>query len=179
MPIAVRDRADLITDGIAAYIRVQADDRGRGVRAALFLVNGQAEPLDFVFSRATLPGGVLWRIADARRHATIALVRTLFRACPGRVDVLLARAEEVPSQIFSDDLEINVTCARLSTDEASGVGVTETVERLDDQLQVFWTGAAPDPVGTARRLVDRLARRGLLTEPFERAAAGLNEALGP
>lgn len=177
MPIAVRDRADLTVDGVAAFLCIRADTEGRGLRAALFLVNGLAEPLDFVFSRAELPGGVLWRAADARRRAARELVRTLFANCPGKPAVVLSRAEELPRQVFAEDLEIDVSCARLSTDPRHGDG-GEMGDRLDDLVYAFWSGAAPGPGSRARRLVEQLARYDMLTEPFERAVAGLDEAFG-
>jgi hypothetical protein len=174
VPIAVRDRADLTADGIAAYLCAQTETDRHGLRAALFLVNGRAEPLDFVFSRADLPGGVLWRAADARRRATRELIRTLFTSCPGKPDVVLARAEELPLEVFAEDLDIDVCCARLSTGHAQG---NERVELLGDRVYASWSGAAPDPDSPARRLVEQLAGCGMLTEPFERAVAGLDEAL--
>src|SRR6266851_4462084 len=44
-------------------------------------------------------------------------------------------------------------------------------------IHLFWRPGPPDPQSPARRLLDSLARRGLLLEPFERIPAGLQEAL--
>ncbi len=172
------DRADLVADGIVGYLCFRQSDGRRELQAALFVVNGRAEPLDFVFSRATLPGGFLWRTADARRLATASLVKTLFAACPGRPQVLFASAQEVAADVFAEDIEVDVPLARLSDDVAHGPGPTETVERLGDGLHAFWSVAPVEPNSPARLLLDRLVRSGLLMEPFERALAGLEEADG-
>jgi hypothetical protein len=54
----------------------------------------------------------------------------------------------------------------------------EVAERADQPItHLFWRPGPPAPESPARRLLDSLARRGLLLEPFERIPAGLREAL--
>ena len=51
----------------------------------------------------------------------------------------------------------------------------ETIDSLGEfhDVRLFWNSAPP--VGPAATLFERLAQRGLLLEPFERAEQGLRE----
>ena len=55
-------------------------------------------------------------------------------------------------------------------------GSFERVVSGDATAHLFWRPALPSPESPPRRLVARLAARGLLLEPFERAGAGFDEA---
>jgi hypothetical protein len=48
---------------------------------------------------------------------------------------------------------------------------------VEPAIHLFWRPGPPAPESPTRRLLDSLARRGLLLEPFERIPAGLQEAL--
>jgi hypothetical protein len=58
-------------------------------------------------------------------------------------------------------------------------GVDERGEDLDEEgLHLLWSSGSPQEGSAERALVESLRAAGLLTEPFERAAAGLREARG-
>jgi hypothetical protein len=178
VPIPFRDRSDVEDLGFAGYMRFVAEADGKGLRGALFLVNGRGEPADFCFSRIEIPASFLWRAGEARRHAVRALCGALFGACAREPVVLLARVDEVPPLVFAEDLEVRVPIARLTdgTLAAPIQAAVEVSEEVGEALHVFWMGEPPRAESPARRLFDALSSRGLAMEPFERAAVGLEEA---
>lgn len=175
MPIPFRDHGDVDDLGLAGYLRF-ADEVGGGLRGALFLVNGRGDPVDFCFSRVEIPASFLWRAGEARRQAVRALCLSLFTACPREPQLILARAEEVSPLVFTEDLEVLLPLCRVA-DGAAGVhAASESPEELSDALHVFWVAAPPAPDSPVRVLLDALAGRGLMLEPFDRAAKGIDEA---
>ncbi len=178
MPIPFRDHSDVEDLGLVGYLRFVNEDDLKGLRGALFLVNGRGEPADYCFSRVDVPASFLWRAGEARRHAVRALCGALFSACGREPTLLLARADEVPPLVFAEDLEVRIPIARVA-DGPPGAPVqaaVEVSEELDKALHVFWMGEPPKTESPARRLFDALIGRGLAVEPFERAAVGLEEA---
>jgi hypothetical protein len=112
------------------------------------------------------------------------LALSLFRECSLTPALLFCRADVVDPHLFgpSGQLTLDVPVGRIATAaEAVGYAGAErqaTVETADSggQLQethLFWTPAPPE--GSAGLLFNRLAERGLLLEPFDRAARGLRE----
>jgi hypothetical protein len=176
MPIPVRERSDDGARGTVAYICIRVEVDGRGLRAALFVVNERVEPLDFCFNRIDVPSTVLWRAGEARRHAVRTLLLSLFPACPGRPDLLLAAADELPPQVFTEDLEVDIPLCLLTTEPSVAHAPCEPVEQLGERTHALWVGDPPASGAVARRLFEHLASRRLLIEPFERAARGLDEA---
>ncbi|MDP9340680.1 MAG: hypothetical protein M3Q23_00950 [Actinomycetota bacterium] len=175
MPIPFRDHGDVDDLGLAGYLRF-VDEGAGGLRGALFLVNGRGEPVEFCFSRVDVPASSLWRASEARRQAVRALCLPLFTACPREPLLLLARAEEVPPPVFAEDLEVLVPLCRVADGAAAAHAASEWAEELNDALHVFWVAAPPAPDSPVRVLLDALRGRGLMLEPFERAARGIDEA---
>jgi len=178
MPIPYRDDDGLERLGTAAFLRVQAEPGG--YRAALFRVDARGEPMEFAYNRIEVVQRFLWREGQLRRHACRRLATTLFEICPRVPSVLLCRAEEISSEVFLEDVRLSLPVARVAN-EGAVVGQTADEEResaLDGGLQLFWAGAPPAPESPGRALLDELARRGLLVEPFDRAAVGLAEVYG-
>ena len=59
-----------------------------------------------------------------------------------------------------------------------GDGADEAAPPVADAAHVFWHPAPPPDGSPERDLFEQLAARGLLLEPFERAADGLREVYG-
>lgn len=178
MPIPYRDDDGLERLGTAAFLRIQPEPNG--YRGALFLVNARGEPMEFAYNRIEIVQRFLWGADQLRRHASRRLATTLFEICPRVPALLLCRAAEVGSEIFSQDVRLSLPVGRIA-DEGAVVGQTAEEERepaADGGLQLIWAGVPPAPETPERTLLDELARRGLLTEPFERAAVGLTEVYG-
>jgi hypothetical protein len=176
VPISVRERIGSYAAGTIAYLSIRSEPDGRGLQAAIFLVNERAEPLDFCFNRVDLPSATLWRSGEARRHAIRSLVLSLLPACPGTPELLIADASELPPQVFTEDLEVDIPHCRVATEPSLATSILESAEQIGERTHVFWVGGPPAPDAPARQLLEQLAARNLLIEPFERATSGLDEA---
>ncbi len=144
-----------------AYIRFFAEEEGNGVRAAMFVVNGHGEPLEFCFTRVDLPSGPLWGTEAAYRRAAANLARALFDAVEHCPDMALVLAEEAPPDLLAENLASQFP-----------VGLVGSA----DDRPVRWLGATPDEDSPLAGLLQLLASRRRLLEPFDRAALGLKEA---
>lgn len=176
MPIPFRDHTAHTDLGLAGYLRFVDEPDGRGLRGALFLIDALGNPVDFSFNRVELPRPFLWRTNEPRRNAIRELAKSLFAACSGQPLLLLTLAEEVPLQIFVEDLEVLIPLCRLSNAAQKSPTPAEAADMVDGQIDLAWVSGAPLPETPARQLLDALRERRLLTEPFERVAVGLEEA---
>ncbi|HEY8767583.1 MAG TPA: hypothetical protein VIP09_10075, partial [Dehalococcoidia bacterium] len=134
------------------------------------------EPVDFSFSRIDVSSSFLWRVGEARRHATTALCKALFTASAVQPSLLLSLADEVPPRVFTEDIEVHLPLCRVAAPGATAHSSNESAESFGEALHLFWIGGPPDADSMARRLLEALNGRQLATEPFERAAAGIAEA---
>ena len=181
MPIAFRDALDVEELGPAAYLALEPELDGRALHGALFLVDARGEPLEFVYNRVELPETFLWRRADRRRHAARRLPVSRLTAGPRTPRLLLARADQVGSELFCEDLTADLPVGRIGlTHSANAYTPREELEPVDgpEPLQLFWFPARPADRSLERRLFEHLRDRRLLLEPFERAGVGLGEAFG-
>jgi hypothetical protein len=176
MSIPFQDLREEAPPGLVAYLRFVQEDGGRGLRAALFVVNSRGEPVDFSFARIDVHTSFLWRPGDSHRQAVATLARTLFTAATSVPDLLIALAAEVPPAVFMEDLRVSVPLCRVAEPAALAYGPAESMEVLPGAQHVFWAGVAPETESRARRLLESLVSMQGLTEPFERAQRGLIEA---
>lgn len=161
-----------------AFFRLLPVDRDTYL-AALLLVDARGEPLEFTYNRAEVKHRLLWRESDLRLAVTRELLTSLLETCPREPSTLFFLAREVPSELFVEDIDIERPVARIATaDEVMGAAPIEEHERIrgSQEAQLFWVHGRPTDATPAHRLVERLAGRGLLLEPFERVLAGLREA---
>ena len=79
--------------------------------------------------------------------------------------------------MFLDDILLELPACRIGSESAVHA-VDEVAERVDELVHLYWIGPPPGPEERARALVDSLRSRDLLTEPFQRATVGLEEAFG-
>jgi hypothetical protein len=188
MPIPFHDVEEIEELGAAAFLHVEQPAPGSAERfGALLFINARGEPLEFVYNHLELLSDVLWRPADRTRAAVRRLAATLFHAATLTPALLLCRADVVDPHLFgpAGHLSLEISAGRIATAAEAvgyaGVEQQETVATADSagQLQethVFWTPAPPG--GAAAALFARLADRGLLLEPFDRAGVGLREVYG-
>jgi hypothetical protein len=181
MPIPFQDLQELDTLGQAAFYKLEATSNPAGFRGALFQITARGEPVEFTYNRIETPSTFLWRPSDVRRTAARRLAQSLFTLCPHAPRLVFGLAEEIPLEVFSEDLEVAVPVALIAPTASSVTAVAARVEAVqmgDDLLTLFWCGTAPEPGTLERRLTEQLAARSLLLEPFARAAAGLAELYG-
>jgi hypothetical protein len=176
--IPFRDAAEVEELGAAGFLRLLPDVAAGAWCGALFVVNARGEPLDFAYNHIRLPQPFLWRGDDLSAYAARRLAASLFEICPRTPTLLLCLAREVGPELFARDLDVAVPVARLADlDTAPDEG--EEAEDVPGAPRLLWAGGRPARDVPARRLVDRLAERGFLSEPFRRAARGLAEVYGP
>ena len=163
----------------AAFLRVIRDEAG-GFFGALFVMNAKGEPLEFVYSRIETPRTRLWRRQDLKRRAARELTTALFNAATSRPSVIFAKADEVEPGFFVSEIETPVATCRVASQMASvSTTADEQGEDIDAaRLHLLWSSGSPEEGSVERALVESLQSAGLLTEPFDRAEAGLREARG-
>ena len=157
--VAIEPIADRAGSGAAAWLRIVEEERGTGVRAALFLTSGCGEPVGFCFTRSA-------RNESASDCASLA--GSLLRAAVPPPVLLLGLASEVASG-FPEDVAFGlpwgcVEPAGVNGDLGDGEGTSGDA--------VEWS-REPDNGSAARRLVDEICRRAAPFEPLERAGRAL------
>jgi hypothetical protein len=179
MTVPFRDAAELEAGGTAAYLRVTPGRTSSERMGGLLQVNAKGEPVEFTFSTVQVPGGALWRAGEAERSGVRSLMTSLFQATQRSPLLLLCLAREVPPELFRDELEVLLPVCRLAAEgDVAQLDRGEVAEQAHEpSVHLFWRPGPPASESPPRRLLDSLARRGLLLEPFERIPAGLREAL--
>ncbi len=119
MPVPFRDRDDLESLGTAAFLKLEAKTNPPGFRAALFQVNARGEPVEFTYNRVETPSGFLWRPADSRRAAARLLVKSLLAMCPRAPRVIFCLADEMPAEVFTEDIAVDLPVCRVAPYGAS------------------------------------------------------------
>jgi len=178
VPIPYRDADDLNELGAAGYLKIEPSSAGSGYLGALFLINARGEPIEFTYSRIETVHTFLWRQADIRRHAERKLTASLLMVCPRTPRILLCLAEEVGSELFCQDIQLSIPVCRIApamrATACSGQESQEATE-ASEPMHLFWFPGRPQHDSIERRLLQELISRGLLVEPFDRAAIGLKE----
>jgi hypothetical protein len=175
--VPFRDAEEIRRAGAAGFLRILPGGGPGAFRGALFLVNARSEPLEFAYNRIRLPQPFLWRGADLAEYATRRLAASLFEVCPRPPALLLCLEREVGPRLFARDLDLAVPVARLAA-PGTRPGEGEEAEEAVGSGTLLWAGRRPADGDRAWVLLDRLAERGLLSEPFRRAARGLAEVYG-
>ncbi len=181
MPIPFRDADEIDALGPAGYLKLDTPADESVVRGALLLINARGEPLEFTYNRVDTPNTFLWRKNDIWRHSVRELATSLLDACPKVPRFILCPAQEVPHELFCHEVLLSVPVCRLAPSmKATPHSTLEVEETLEDPepLRLFWFPVSPPDGSIERRLFNRLAAGGLLTEPFERILVGLREVDG-
>ena len=164
--------------GLAGFIRIIPDKESSSHDGLLFIINGAGEPIEFCFSTITAPRTILWGKAALKRRVAAELLKALLGACSTTPIILFARAQEIGPETFGQDVITALPTCRIATRlDAFALEIGDQEESVpdDEDIQLIWSGDAPMPDTSERRLFERLVHTGLLLEPFERAEAGLSE----
>lgn len=175
MPVPFEDLREGEPTGAVGFLRFVDEAGGKGIRGALFLTSGRGDPLDFCFTRIDVQHSFLWRRADARRQAVASLVKVLFQAAARVPTLILGLADDIPSQLFVHDIQVQVPLCLIAPSAASAQA-TATVSQSDPEMDLTWATEQPGDESEATRLLRGFMHRPDPFEPFERAAAGLEEA---
>ena len=175
MPVPFEDLREGEPAGAAGFLRLVDEADGKGIRGALFVTSGRGDPLDFCFTRVDVHPSFLWRRGDARRQAVTSLIKVLFQAANQAPVLILGLADEIPPQVFADDIQVQVPLCLITPSETSGQAAT-TGSQPDKDVSLMWATQQPGDESEAMRLLEGFMHRHDPLEPFERAAVGLEEA---
>lgn len=182
MPIEFRDTTEIDDCGLATFLRIERSGRGSTYLGSLFTINVRGEPIELVYNALETPHPLLWRPTDLRRHAERRLVASLLSAAESEPRLLFCLADEVGVELFSQDIQVRVTVGRVERSPHQG-GATESgdgaLPSVPDAMHIFWQPGPPAEESSERALFEQLGARGLLLEPFDRAADALREVYGP
>jgi len=116
-----------------------------------------------------------------RRHAERRLTTSLLSIAESEPRLLFCLADEVSVELLTQDIEIDVPVGRVERP----AGQVAAPDADDGNLppvpyaaHVIWQTAPPLEGSPARALFEKLSARGLLLEPFDRAADALREVYG-
>ena len=193
MPIAYRDAADLDDLGLAMFLRIERSARGSTYLGALFTINARGEPIELVYNALETPHPLLWRPADLRRHAERRLTTSLLSVAESAPRLLFCLADEVGVELLSQDVQVDLHVGRVDrpaesthrpVDQADPARAHRGAESrvlpaISGSVHVVWQPAPPAEDSPERALFEQLSARGLLLEPFDRAADALREIYGP
>ena len=178
MPIPFRDADELEELGAAGYLKIEPSATEPGYLGALFLINARGEPIEFTYNRIETPHTFLWRKDDIRRHAARKLTASLLSLCPRTPSLILCLAGEVGSELFCQDIQISLPVCRIAPAiqplSSAGAEIQESLDAVEP-MNLFWYPGKPPEDSLESKLMHELIYRGLLTEPFDRAALGLQE----
>lgn len=181
MPIPFRDAEDIEEMGTVGYLTVAPHQNGNGFDGALFLMNMRGEPIEFTYNRIEMPNSFLWRKEDILRSAQRRLAASLLSICPVIPKIIICLAEEIGCELFCQDIKLSMPVCRIAPSTAiisfAGAEIQETTATTES-LNLFWYPDKPIDSTPERQLINELARRGLLMEPFDRAKNGLGEVCG-
>ena len=179
MPIPFREQEDLENLGNAAFLKIEERSAPPGYRAALFQINARGEPIEFTYNRLDTPNTFLWRPSDIRRASARQLTASLLRLCPRAPRLILCLADEVPAELFGEDIAVTLPVCRVARAATATAAVVDLNKETGEvPLRFLWHPAQPDDGTPERLLLEQLISHGLLLEPFERASAGLRELYG-
>lgn len=172
MPIAFHDDESVHKLGFAAFLHLELDDEA--AYGALLFLNARGEPQEFVFNRLELLNSALWREPDRAPGAARRLCASLFPTATLTPRFLLFSPAQVSPVLFGGEggirLDIPAGAVWATADDDP-----EGVETFDGNGEVLRVRLAWTPAPPADELLPLLIQRGLLAEPFQRAAAGLRE----
>lgn len=172
MPIGFHDDESVHRLGFAAFLHLELDEEA--AYGALLFLNARGEPQEFVFNRLELLSNSLWREQGRAAGAARRLCASLFPTATLTPQFLLFSPAAVPPALFDGDggIRLEVPAGAVWRAEDDDLEGLETFDGNGELLRVhiLWTTAPPQG-----ELLSLLVKRGLLIEPFERAAAGLRE----
>ena len=173
MPIEFHDAQAVELLGFAAFLHIET--QGDVAYGALLFINARGEPQEFVFNHLELLNEVLWRGADREAGAGRRLCASLFASTTLSPRFLLFNEQTVAPTLLSEEsgISLAIPAGAVAAVEPSDEAHFETFNGEGELIEtrVDWIGAAPDG-----ELFGLLCERGLVWEPFARAAAGLREA---
>lgn len=163
MPVPYRSVPKAASEGCAAYLDAVWLRSERTLYAALLLLDGRGQPLEFLYNHLVAPGGFLWPEEQVAALSVAELAHSLFAACRRDPDLLLCLDTLGQTETLRTEIAPMVPFAQVIL----GVG--------DAPTEIVWLNTPPADGSRATQLIGELQRRNFLSEPFERIHYGLRE----
>ena len=178
MAIDFRDADSINELRYAGYLRILQVIDGNTYLGALLTVNVRGEPVEFIYNSVELNHPALWQGIDRERYAARRLVASLLKKCAVTPCFVLCLGSEIHEELFRLEVVLAVPVCRIQPKTGENVQPVPAADNQTGQTKVSfaWIPAVPEDSSAAQTLFMELGRRGMLTDPFERAAAGLLEA---
>jgi len=158
MPIPYRPVPRSVAGSHAAYVHIVS--KAGTFYGGLLVSDAFGQPVEFVYTSARTPSGVLWPEAEAREVAHGRLAHSLFDACQKGPAVLIASESIGSAEFCREQLAPSIPFALVSQSQA---------------VDVTWIGQQPSGGSAASVLFEELKRRNLIAEPFQRIVSALAE----
>lgn len=162
MPIPFSDLTSNDSSATAGYLKFLPLAAKNTWLGALFVMNIRGEPVEFTHARVCPPNRLLWRADILRLRCQASLSTALFKACPVAPDIILCQAEVTSPELFTEYLQLKTPVVQALLCEQSKKAAARWV-------------SDPGPGSPALSILERITKRNLLLEPFERAETGLRE----
>ena len=163
MPVPYRKTPKAAEEGSAAYLDVVYLRSTQTFYAALLLLDGRGQPLEFLHNHLTAPSGFLWPEERVAAFGAVELAHSLFAACRRDPDLLICPAALGSPEFCRNEIAPSLPFAQ----------ITPGSENIPDEWT--WINEPPAPGMRANGLAQELQKRGFLFEPFQRIRYGLKE----
>ncbi len=154
-------RAD--SEGGAAFLQVVSSRSDGTFYGGLLVLDARGEPVEFVYTSIKAPGGFLWPETRVSESATLALAHSLFDACVKSPDLLIAPVTLASPEFCLREVAVAIPFVLIEFGEGE----------LPATLR--WVNEPPGAGMRAESILQSLAERRFLVEPFSRISAGLRE----
>ncbi len=170
MPIHFDDPGESDHPGSVAWLRFIEEERGGGIRAALFETSTQGEPLGFYFSRMDLHvPPPFTQNGDNTENTVLYLAKYLFRVAARTPDLIFGLASEIPARTFTYDMRVRSPFCRVKSTDLP----QNSYSPNDYRERLIW---GVQQTAEARRALDEVLECDDPFESFGRAERGLKEA---
>ena len=177
MPIPFEDSTEPNPHKAIAWLRVVEETDGEGIRAALFQTSTQGEPLSFCFTRMDARDPSLGQSMNGRLTALPTLAKSLFRATDLSPGLILGLADEIPGEVFTDNLQVKLPfCLIRPTDSIMYAGLESIGSTNRNSQRLLWVTEQSVRVSDAHRVLDDLMEHDDPFEPFDRVIECMSEA---
>ncbi len=166
MPIPYHRVPPSTSGPLAAYLLSTAGKTPKELLGGLLVIDGRGQPVEFVHNCIEVPSGLLWPAPGVEAAGFAALAHSLFEACRAQPDLLvIEHGLGTPHYIREKVAPLIPTCI-----------VSQSQE--DNPSTYAWVNEAPAIGTSAHLLIEELAERGFLHEPFDRIRRALAETYG-
>jgi hypothetical protein len=161
------------TASLVSYVGTMPDEDPNRLYGFVFMTNARGEPLEFAWSVARRPDSRLWGRERAHRATVRKLALSILGSTSVAPTVILFRSPDFPPGMIGTELVSDAPVSMARVGRGDLIVVEGELRRTIGDVTVSLSGGD----GPAQSLIETIATRGLLWEPFERGEVALRELL--